>query len=702
MYKLGSQYSKQQALSASKTYKGSWITENLEDGTYEVWAENKPDDFWCYQDTLDVQNNPLEPVDIKTVVIESIEQLKELIAYLYSLDAATAWDTETTGIDWQFAELVGIGICWGLEQKQSAYIPVQHWKGNNLDLNEVIKIIKPFLEDSTQDKVFHNAKYDMHILANYGIQVKGVIFDTIVAHYLIRQDRRHALDIVIQDYVPCEVKKFETVIKLTKETLKQNYKTKDRPHLNKVNISHADIEIVANYCGFDVWSTLFMYEQLEKELTNLPDIEELFYSIEMPLIRLLFDMERKGLCLDDRWYERTTESLVEQRKRINQFGIDNYRINIQSPVQVRKVLLEQFNLDVDIFEKTATGEISVNAAKLRELKNAHKNNKSLLGFLNVVLTNRKIVKMGSTYVKGVWDKKSEITNRLHTSYNQTRTDTGRLSSSNPNSQNFPARGKYIKYRSGIVPEEGMLFVGADYSGCELRILAHMSSCKAFIDTFVYGLNGGDAHATTAKLIFGLDREPTKTERFMGKTINFGVIYGMQYQKLSRTLGITEEEAIKLFDLYWSNLPEIQQFVLESWKQAVCLGYTETLMGRRRYFDFVSDKLKWYKGRNWKTVDINFERIPSCDSDNLRASANHRIQGSNADITKKAMLEWNRKLDPNHGYLSLSIHDEIISSIKREMVEYYLPIKRETMENVVKLNVPLTVDIHIGENWRKLK
>lgn len=702
MYKLGSGYTKKEALRSSAIYKGSYITQDLDTNTYEVWAESKPEDFWVYQDYLDLIENPLKPIEIQTQVIEDIDQLNDLINDLYKLDGATAWDTETTGLDWQKVDLVGIGICWGLDKQQSAYIPLAHWKGNNLDIDQVIDLIKPFLQDATKDKVFHNAKYDMHILANYGIEVKGVIFDTIVAHYLIRQDRRHALDIVIQEYIPCEVKKYEDVIALTKETLKHTYKTKDRPHLNKVNISHTDIAVVADYCGFDVWSTLFMYHQLEKELNDLPDIEELLYSIEMPLIHLLFHMERKGLCLDSDWYEKTTTSLIEQRERINKFGLDKYGINIQSPAQVRTVLLDQFNIDIDVFEKTATGEISVNAQILKELKKTYADNRELKGFLNVVLTNRKIVKMGSTYVKGVWDKKSPITERLHTSYNQTRTDTGRLSSSNPNSQNFPARGKYIKYRSGIIPEQGYTFVGADYSGCELRILAHMSGCQAFIDTFVHGLNGGDAHATTAKLIFSLDRKPTGAERFTGKTINFGTIYGMQFQKLARTLSISEEEAIHLFDLFWSNLPEIKVFVLNSYKQAVCNGYTETLMGRRRYFDFVSDKLKWYRGKDWKTVDIDFERIPSCDSDNLRASANHIIQGSNADITKKAMLAWDRILNPDHGYLSLSIHDEIITSIRDDMIYYYSPIKKYTMENIVKLDVPLTVDVHTGENWRKLK
>lgn len=752
-YLLGSGYTKKEALRASQVWKGSYVEENFDDGSFEVWSNQDPETmiFWTYQDTLNAQANPIHKLELDTIIIQSTEQLKEVLNHIRTLDICTAWDTETTALDWQTSELVGVGICWGLNKGESAYIPVQHWNGveitventimeikpkkkrtgkkkkkcklfaleyivstvwstidtdialyENVDLNEVIKLIKPFLEDATQEKCFHNAKFDMHVFANYGIHVKGIVFDTIVAHYLIKPDSYHALDLAVQEFYPCTVKKFEQVIRETKDYLKDKYKPKERPHLQKVNISHTPIEWCTDYCGVDVWSTLLLKERLEEKLSLQPEVEDLFYSIEMPLIETLFKMERKGLCLDDEWYKRTSDNLIKQRESTLKFGQEKFNINIQSSPQVRSILLNRYKLDVDIFEQTATGEVSVNADKLKELKEIYKHNRELRGFLNLVLTNRKIVKMGSTYVLGVINKRSLITQRLHTSYNQTRTETGRLSSSNPNSQNFPARGKYVKYRGGIIPEEGYLFVGADYSGCELRFLAHMSGCQAFIDTFKHGTNNGDAHATTAKLIFNLKGEPTKAQRFMGKTINFGTIYGMQYQKLARTLSISEEEAIKLFDLYWSALPEIKVFVDKSYRQAVCLGYTETILGRRRYFEFSSDKLRECRGKDWKTIDIDFERIPSNDSESLRAAANHRIQGSNADLTKKAMNTWNKTLKEEHGYLSLSIHDEIITSIRKEWVEHYTPIKKHIMETAMNLSVPLKVDLHVADNWRKLK
>jgi len=704
MYKLGSGYTKQEALRACKTYQGSFIAHNFDDDTYDVMSNDNPKDmiFWVYQDYLDLLDNPIQHLDIQTQIIDSEDSLVSLMSYLESSDIVTAWDTETTGLEWQTSDIVGIGVCWGLDKQQSAYVPINHWQGKNLDIDFVIANIKPYLEDITKEKVFHNAKFDMHMFANYGIHVRGIVFDTIVAHYLIRPDYRHALDIIIREYIYCYVEKYEQVIKKTKNFLKENYKPKDRPHLNKVNISHAPNYWVAEYCGMDVWSTLFMMQKLEEKLTTLPEIEKLFYEVEMPLVTTLFETEREGLYLDEEWYKKTSNDLIKQREKAIEFGNIKYGINIQSPAQVRRVLLHKFDIDIDIFEKTATGEISVNAQILKELKMAYSENRELYGFLNVILTNRKTVKMGSTYVTGVYKKKSEITGKLHTTYNQTRTETGRLSSSNPNSQNFPARGKYAKYRGGIIPKPGRKFVGCDFSGCELRFLAHISGCKAFIDTFVHGMNGGDAHATTAKLIFGLDRPPTKEERFVGKTINFGTIYGMQYQKLARTLGVSEDRAIEIFDLFWSNLPEIEVFVQESWRQAVCLGYTETILGRRRYFEFVSDKLRSYKGKDWKTVDINFERIPSCDSDNLRASANHRIQGSNADLTKIAMNRWSKILKKEHGNISLTIHDEIISSINTDMVDYYIPLKKKCMETSMRLSVPMIVDVHVGNNWRELK
>ena len=698
MHIIGDQYENiEVAKRVARLWKDSYIQQDLDNGTWSVITKIDPArwDFWSPKQT---EEHRWVDLKLQPCVIESIEALEKIMSLICNIPGVSAWDTETTGLEWQTAELVGIGVCWGLEPDQLAYIPINHWKGNNLDLTAVINVIKPVLESPMHEKAFHNAKYDSHIFLNYGIQVRGIVADTIVADYLIKPDKPHALDVIIQEYMNVRVDKYEMIISRTKDDLKTKYKTKDRPHLNKVNISHADIDVVAQYCGMDVWSTLYLVHALDQKLADLPKIETLYYDVELPLISILLKMERVGLSIDHAWYKRMLGHLQQANSCLTALGKRKYDVNIQSPMQIRNALKELFGVVGVTLEGVETDEYSTDATTLLTLMD-QTDDPGLIGFIRVVLANRKIQKMKGTYVEGILKRINPSTQRLHTQYNQTVTDTGRLSSSNPNSQNFPSRGKAVMYRAGIIPEEGYLFLGADYSACELRILAHFSQCQAFLTAFN---EGRDIHAETARLIFGLSGDPTYDQRYAGKTINFGVIYGMQQHKLSRMLKCSITEAEELLHSYWIKLPEIKEFVDQSHDQAVYLGYTETILGRRRYFNFVSPQLVDLRGRSISRLTLDKNRIHPDDAKALRASANHRIQGSNADITKKAMIKWDRTLDPTHGYMSLSIHDEIISSIKEEWVDHYLPIKKHVMENVIKLSVPLKVDARIGINWRKTK
>ncbi|MEA5511991.1 DNA polymerase I [Crocosphaera sp. UHCC 0190] len=617
---------------------------------------------------------------INPIIITKLSQLDEFIEILLrqtNYDFPVAWDTETTDLNPRQADLVGIGCCWGNQPTDIAYIPMGHKQGEQLKKEQVLDKLRPILESNKYPKVFQNTKFDRLILYHQGIKLDGVVFDTMLASYVLEPEGSHKLSDLCQQYLP--------------NITSQNY---DELGIAKnQTIADLDIVTVADYCGIDAYATWLLVEPLKAKLVQIPELKKLLLEVEQPLESVLAAMEDQGIIIDTEYLGKLSQQLEEDLNIIEQQAYQEAgeTFNLGSPKQLGEILFEKLELNRKKSRKTKTG-YSTDHGTLEKLQGDHP-------IIDYILNYRTSSKLKSTYVDALPELVDGKTKRIHTNFNQSVTATGRLSSSNPNLQNIPIRTEFSrKIRQAFLPQEGWLLVSADYSQIELRILAHLSQEPVLLEAYK---NREDVHSVTAKLLFEKDNI-TPAERNLGKTINFGVIYGMGSQRFAREAGVTVAEGKEFINKYRQRYAQVFEYLETMKKEAIAKGYVTTILGRRRYFKFSTNSLYQFRGHDPKTINLDQLNLNYTDAQLLRAAANAPIQGSSADIIKIAMVKIQKILANYQAKLLLQVHDELVFEIPpQEWEELHNKIKI-TMENVVNLTVPLLVEIHQGKNWMEAK
>ena len=617
-----------------------------------------------------------KPFAIAPEVIDTPEKLTRLVGLLQDIKIPVAWDTETTALDPRQAKLVGIGCCWGSNPTEIAYIPLHHTTGITLNTQEALDILRPILEGSTYPKVFQNTKFDRSIFYHQGINLDGVVFDTMLASYVLHPELTHNLSDLCDRYLD--------------DITSLSYKDLNIPK-NKT-IADLDIPTVANYCGMDAYATFNLFAILKAKLAKIPPLNQLFENVEQPLEIVLATMEETGILIDVPYLKEFSQQLEQDLDILEQKAYEaaGETFNLSSPKQLSEILFDKLNLNRKKSRKIKTG-YSTDHATLEKLQGDHP-------LIDYILENRTLAKLKSTYI----DALPELvctTGRIHTDFNQAVTTTGRLSSSNPNLQNIPIRTDFSrKIRQAFLPEPGWLLVAADYSQIELRILAHLSQEPVLIEAYN---NHQDVHKVTAQLLFD-KKDISPQERNLGKTINFGVIYGMGSQRFARESGFSVEESRKFINKYHQQYSKIFEYLEAMKKQAISKGYVTTILGRRRYFNFVSPALRLLRNQPIESIDLDRLNMSYEDSQLLRGAANAPIQGSSADIIKIAMVKIHEILKSYRAKLLLQVHDELVLEIPpEEQSELQAKIK-EVMETSVSLSIPLVVEVKSGHNWMEAK
>ena len=615
-------------------------------------------------------------------LITSSSQLQALVKQLQqrASDApAVAIDTETTDLNPFRAQLVGLGFCWGEAVDELAYIPVGHSEaGEQLPLAEVLEALSPWLASATHRKCLQNAKYDRLVLLRHGLELNGVAVDTLLADYLRDASARHSLEELAQRHYGFRPTSFSDLVSKGQ--------------------TFADVPIAAaaQYCGMDVHLTYRLAIDLLQQLEELGEaLPQLLTELELPLEPVLAQMEATGIRIDVPYLQELGRTMGEKLQQLEQQAIAaaGEEFNLASPKQLGELLFNTLGLDRKKSRKTKTGW-STDATVLEKLEDAHP-------VVPLVLEHRTLSKLKSTYVDALPQLVESETGRVHTDFNQAVTATGRLSSSNPNLQNIPVRTAYSRQiRKAFLPQQDWTLLSADYSQIELRILTHLCGEEALVEAYN---NGDDVHALTARLL--LDKsEVSDEERRLGKTINFGVIYGMGAQRFARATGVSQAEAKEFLIRYKQRYPKIFEFLEWQERLALSRGYVETLMGRRRPFHFDPQGLGRLKGTDPAEIDLDVARRGGMEAQQLRAAANAPIQGSSADIIKKAMVDLQQLLLEQQlpARLLLQVHDELVIECAPEAATTVQQSVQRTMEQAVELSVPLVVEIGRGPNWMEAK
>jgi DNA polymerase-1 len=569
---------------------------------------------------------------------------------------SVCFDTETTGLNPITAELVGIAFSW--EVGKGFYVPFPEDKNEAQDL---IELLRPFFENESIQKIGQNLKYDIKVLAKYKVSVKGKLFDTMLAHYLINPDMRHNMDVLSETYLNY------TPVSITELIGKKGK--------NQLSMRDVPIDKQTEYAVEDADITLQLKEHFEKELGDA-NIQKLFNEIEIPLVSVLAAMELEGINLDVAFLNGLA---IDLDKDINELVTKIYEaadeeFNIASPKQLGIVLFEKMKL-VDKPKKTKTGQYSTAEDVLSYLAKDHE-------IIRNILEYRGLAKLKSTYVDALPLQVEAITGRVHTDYMQTVAATGRLSSNNPNLQNIPIRterGRQV--RKAFIPRnEDYVLLAADYSQIELRIIAALSEETNMIEAFK---NGEDIHASTAAKVFDVPlEEVTKEQRSNAKTVNFGIIYGVSAFGLSNQTDLSRSEAKELIETYYESYPKLKNFMNEQIHFARENGYVQTVLGRRRYLNAINASNAIVRGAA------------------ERNAINAPIQGSAADIIKIAMINIHNKLEEGNykSKMLLQVHDELVFDIYKSELEILKPLIKSEMENAFKLSVSLDVDLGLGDNW----
>ena len=548
-------------------------------------------------------------------------------------------------------------MSFSFAKNQAFYVPVPD---NRSEAEKIVKEFKGVLENPNSLKIGQNIKYDMTVLSNYGVEVQGPMFDTMIAHYVLQPELRHNMDYLAEIYLHYQTIHIEELI---------GAKGK-----NQGNMRDLPPESVYLYACEDADITLQLKEVLEKELKE-NGAEQLFYDIEMPLVPVLAYMEKNGVCVDTEALKETSRHFTARMKQIEEevHQMAGMEFNISSPKQVGEVLFERMRL-TEKAKKTKTGQYVTSEEVLEGMRNRHQ-------IVGKILDYRGLKKLLSTYIDALPQLINPKTGKIHTSFNQTVTATGRLSSSNPNLQNIPIRnedGKEI--RKAFIPEEGCEFFSADYSQIELRIMAHLSGDKNMIEAF---REGDDIHAATAAKVYkiGLD-EVTREQRSKAKTANFGIIYGISVFGLAERMNVSRSEAKELIEGYFQTYPQIKEYMDKSIERAREKGYIETIFGRKRFLPDINSHnavVRGYAERN---------------------AINAPIQGSAADIIKVAMVNIYRRFKDEciRSKMILQVHDELNFSVLPEEKEKVQRIVIEEMEKAYAMQVPLRADCGWGSNW----
>ncbi|MEM8806778.1 MAG: DNA polymerase I [Cyanobacteria bacterium P01_G01_bin.38] len=635
-------------------------------------------DFFTAADTEKAQQGVITTGEIEPQIVTTQAQLDKLVTLLKTHtdpENPVAWDTETTSLEPRDAALVGIGCCWGNGLSDMAYIPVGHRGGAQLKRSQVLETLRPILEDEQYPKALQNAKYDQLVLRSSGVELVGVVFDPMLASYVLNPETSHGLGDLSMRYLNLITTSYESLVPKGK------------------TIGEVAIAPVAQYCGMDVHTTYLLTAILKKELAKLPALEKLCLEVELPLEPVLAEMEYTGIRIDTDYLNTFSQQLQEDLATIEKQAYEDAgeTFNLGSPKQLSELFFEKLGLSKKKSRKTKTG-YSTDAATLEKLKGDHP-------VVDAVVEHRTLSKLKSTYVDALPTLVRADTRRVHTDFNQTVTATGRLSSSSPNLQNIPIRTAFSRQiRAAFLPEAGWHLVAADYSQIELRILAHLSGEPVLVDAYN---NDEDVHRLTARLLFEKDDISTE-ERRLAKIINFGVIYGMGASRFARETGVSRTEAKTFIDRFNERYPNVFEYLQQMQREAVGNGYVETLMGRRRYFNFSSNSLQVLKGTDPDKITLDKLRPNGYDAGQLRAAANAPIQGSSADIIKVAMIQLHELLKDYQARLLLQVHDELVFEIPPDEWATLEPKITEKMESAVKLSVPLKVEANVGENWMEAK
>jgi len=606
--------------------------------------------------TAQVKAEPPQPA---YHIINTTSALDELLNRL-SATKSFAFDLETTSLNAMSAQLVGISL--SPAPGEAYYIPIGHvgWgQVEQLPLEQVINRLKPLLEDATLAKLAHNGKYDMTVLAEYGVTVNNLAFDSMVAAYLLGE-KSLGLKALAFSKLSIEMTPITALI---------------GSGAKQLSMSQVEVNQAADYAGADADITGRLTELLTAELRQ-QGLWQLFSQVEMPLVPVLVGMERNGVALNTELLRQMSHRLGEQLLKLEAeiYNCVGHQFNINSPQQLSAVLFQELRLPPA--RKTKSG-YSTGASILEELRGVHP-------IIEFILDYRQLAKLKSTYIDALPSLINPKTGRVHTSFNQTRTATGRLSSSEPNLQNIPVRGELGKQvRQAFIAPPGSCLVAGDYSQIDLRALAHLSQDESLLSAFH---RDEDIHAVTAGRLFGVDVSQITTDmRRVAKTVNFGVIYGMSGYGLEQATELSREEASRFIAAYFEKYPGVKQYLESTKQQARDKGYVQTLLGRRR-------------------------SIPEINSSNrqLREAAermaiNMPVQGTSADIIKVAMINLYREMEERRlrSKMLLQVHDELIFEVPQEELEEMRQLIPEIMSTALELSVPLKVDIKTGNNWGEM-
>jgi DNA polymerase-1 len=583
-------------------------------------------------------------------------------AWLQRLATATliAFDTETTSIDAMQAEIVGLSLA--VETGHACYIPLRHdYPGvpAQLDRDTVLAALKPVFEDAGKPKLGQHAKYDINILSHYDIAVQGLQHDSMLESYVWNATAtRHDMDSLAKRYLGYDTIKYEQVA---------------GKGAKQIGFSQVDLDTACRYAAEDADITLRLHHALWPKLESLPRLREVYQDIEIPLVPVLAAMERRGVLIDFNQLRLQSQQLGKRMLELQQqaWALAGHDFSLDSPKQLQAVLFDELGLPAKL--KTPTGQPSTNEEALEAIADAHE-------LPRVILDYRGLAKLRSTYTDKLSSMVNPRTGRVHTSYHQGAVATGRISSSEPNLQNIPVRteeGRRI--RQAFIAPPGWLVMAADYSQIELRIMAHLSGDEGLLRAF---REGGDVHRATAAEVFGLPpEEVSNNQRRAAKAINFGLMYGMSAFGLARQLGVDRGEASDYMARYFSRYPGVRAFMDATREQAHRDGYVETIFGRRLYLENLQSRNQAFRAGA------------------ERAAVNAPMQGSAADIIKRAMIAMSAWL---HGrddaQMLMQVHDELVFEVRADAVDTVRAAVIERMSGAAALAVPLLVDVGVGSNW----
>lgn len=622
-------------------------------------VQNLQTDLFQTEDEFTESLSPKADVSNTSHIYQSIIGFKMAMLFVDKLlqKNAVCFDCETTGLDPHHAEIVGLSFCF--EKAKAFYVPIPE---DFEEAQKTLQLFKPFFDSTSITKIGQNLKFDIKILSKYGIEVKGPLFDTMIAHYLLNPDSRHNMDILAEQYLNYQPISIETLI--------------GKKGKHQGNMKDVSLDAITEYAAEDADITFQLY-QIFREKIVAAEVFDLFTKIEIPLVSVLADMEWEGISLDTHFLNSLSGILSEDinalEKRI--YRLADAEFNLGSPKQLGDILFDKLKIGSAKIKKTKTGQYATGEEILVELKDKHP-------IIEPILEWRQLNKLQNTYVDALPQQVNATTKRVHTEFMQAVAATGRLSSNHPNLQNIPIRterGKLIR-KAFVAKNDDYVLLAADYSQIELRIIAAISGEDNMIEAFK---NGEDIHKSTASKVFQVPLyEVTKEQRSQAKTVNFGIIYGVSAFGLSNQTNLTRTESKELIDTYFKTYPKLKTYMNDQIAYARTHGYVQTVLGRRRYLKDINSVNQVVRGAA------------------ERNAINAPIQGSAADIIKIAMINIHKRLkeDGFKSRMLLQVHDELVFDVPKSELESVKGLIKTEMEQAYSLAVPLVVDLGWGSDW----